>query len=296
MIMKRDAEAELKKWFERDTRKPLILRGARQVGKSTLVRNFARDNGIKLYEINLERHLDLKNDFAVMDPERICRAISVYTGGNPSKGDGLLFIDEIQAIPEAVAALRYFYEEMPEVPVISAGSLLEFSLSGAKFPMPVGRIEYMYLGPVTFREFVSAAAPDMLAFLDETGFGTEIPDSAHNRLNELFRTYLFTGGMPESAAEYIENRDALRSGEVLQSILDTYEDDFSKYAQNRDLALMQSVFRRIPVTAGQKTKYVNLSREAPSRDVKAVLDLFKKAQVCSIVYASDCSGIPLYSG
>ena len=152
--MKRHAEEKLKKWLENPYRKPFIIRGARQVGKSTLVRNFAKDCNLDLIEVNLEKHLELDNIFKTLDIQNIIREIEGLTGKNVLIPNSLLFLDEIQATPWALQSLRYFYEEYPQLPVIAAGSLLEFVLSKHNFSMPVGRIEYLYLGPMTFEECI----------------------------------------------------------------------------------------------------------------------------------------------
>lgn len=294
--MKRHAEKVLQAWFEGTRRKPLVLRGARQVGKSTLVRQFAAERGLALNEINLERHLSLRRAFASLDVKRICAELEVIVGRAVNASGSLLFLDEIQAVPEALAALRYFHEDMPELPVVAAGSLLEFTLANHAFSMPVGRIEYLHLGPMTFREFAEAASPEMVRYLDYFAVGRELPESAHSVLMGLVRKYCFTGGMPEAVLAFVQTGTLQESVAVHRRILQTYEDDFAKYARSRDLALMQEIFRRIPAMVGQKIKYVNFSREVLSRNVKEALDLLMKARVCSAVTASSCTGIPLAAG
>ena len=158
--MLRTAETGLKKWHHSNKRHPLIIRGARQVGKSTLVRDFALHEGMRLNEIDLYRNLHLADIFKTHDPVKICDELSGFLSRDVRAPGSLLFLDEIQAIPEAISALRYFHEEMPELPVVSAGSLLEFALTEHRFSMPVGRVEYMFLGPVTFSEFAAAATYD----------------------------------------------------------------------------------------------------------------------------------------
>ena len=127
--MRRVAIESLNRWFDGNNRHPLVIRGARQVGKSTLVRDFARSRGLVLHEINLYRNLDLTAAFRSLDPKRICQEISDRLSADVTADGGILFLDEIQAIPEAIDALRYFYEERPELPLVSAGSLLEFALA-----------------------------------------------------------------------------------------------------------------------------------------------------------------------
>ena len=291
--MKRADEVYLSEWLKDKRRKPLILRGARQVGKSTLIRQFASQQGLVLNEINLERHLSLGKAFATLDVKRICSELEVHTGRPVTAPGSLLFLDEIQAVPQALAALRYFHEELPELPVIAAGSLLEFTLADHAFSMPVGRIAYHHLGPMTFREFVEAISPDALRYLNTFTIDCPLPEAAHQLLMGLVRQYLFVGGMPEAIQAYCETGSMQSAVAVHRSIIHTYEDDFAKYARSKDLALIQEVFRRIPSMVGQKVKYVNFSRDVLSRDIKAILQMLRKARVCHAVYNSPCSGIPL---
>ncbi len=291
--MKREAEKTLKSWLIGKRRKPLVLRGARQVGKSTLVKNFATAEGLVLNEINLERHLELKKVFASFDTARICAELDVLVGRSVRAPGSILFLDEIQAIPEALAALRYFYEDIPQLPVIAAGSLLEFTLSDHRFSMPVGRIDYFHLGPMSFREFVTETEAHLLPYLEEAASGKIIPETAHSALLKLVRTYSFVGGMPEAVLAFVESGSAIESVPVHRRILQTYEDDFPKYAPKVDTDLMQSIFRKIPATVGQKVKYVNFARDVLSRDVKAALNCLLKARICADVRASSCSALPL---
>ena len=292
-MLERNAEKYLNNWYRKNHRKPLVLRGARQVGKSTLVRHFAKKNGLVLNEVNLEQNLYLNNLFKTLDMDSIIRELDALAGRNIQDPGSLLFLDEIQATPHAVQALRYFYEEKPELPVISAGSLLEFALADHHFSMPVGRIEYYHLGPMTFREFLAAVEPGLNSYLSGFHINKTIPVTAHQKLIKRQREYLFVGGMPEAVRAFAEENSLTEVTAVHRSIAGTYQDDFSKYAKHKDLALMQKVFRQIPRIIGQKVKYSNISREDKSRNVKAVIDLLVKARVCHQVFHSHCSGLPL---
>ncbi|MDP2863202.1 MAG: ATP-binding protein [Desulfobacterales bacterium] len=292
-MLERTAEKYLINWYRKNHRKPLVLRGARQVGKSTLVRHFAEKNGLVLNEVNLEQNLYLNNLFKTLDIDSIIRELDALVGRNIQDPGALLFLDEIQATPHAIQALRYFYEEKPELPVISAGSLLEFALAGHHFSMPVGRIEYYHLGPMTFREFLSAVEPGLNRYLSEFRINKTMPVTAHQKLVKRQREFLFVGGMPEAVNAFAEENSLMEVTAVHRSIAGTYQDDFSKYAKQKDLALMQKVFRQIPRIIGQKVKYSNISREDKSRNVKAVIDLLVKARVCHQVFHSHCSGVPL---
>jgi len=290
--MKRFADDRLKKWIVSPRRKPILLRGARQVGKSTLVHNFAKSHNLVLNEINLERRKDLASTFATLNPSIICERLSAIFGRDVKAENSILFIDEIQAVPEAIASLRYFYEEMPELPVLAAGSLLEFALAKHSFSMPVGRIEYLHLGPMDFREFAEEINPYLASCLDMEMIQSEKGALIHNEMMRLLRTYLFVGGMPECVLAYAETKSLQEAAAVQEQILGTYIDDFAKYANGRDLAGMQAIFRKLPINNARKVKYVNFDRDMKSRDVKSALDLFAKAKIISQVFNTDANGVP----
>ncbi len=292
-MLDRFADITLESWLNKSNRKPLVLRGARQVGKSTLIREFARKSKKKLIEINLERHLFLDDVFKTLDTNTALREIEALSGIPISTSGALLFLDEIQSTPHGLQMLRYFFEDKKELPVIAAGSLLEFTLADHAFPMPVGRIEYMHLGPLTFNEFLMAVDPALTGYIDNFSMSTPLPGAAHEKLKKRQRDYVLIGGMPEAVQEWCDTGSARNVADIHRSITETYQDDFSKYAQNRQLALMQRIFRTIPRLIGQKIKYSNISREHSSKHVKDVLELLSKAKICHQVYHSHCSGLPL---
>lgn len=295
-MMRRFSEAYLEQWLSKRRRKPLILRGARQVGKSTLVRRFASQNKLGLREVNLERHLYLDDVFKTLDIEYILQELEALAGADIREPDALLFLDEIQATPHALQALRYFYEDRPEILVVAAGSLLEFALSDHHFSMPVGRIEYFHLGPMTFKEFLHAVEPALEKNILDYTVEKRLPVSAHEKLKKRQREYFFTGGMPEAVYAFKETASLTEVSEIHRSITETYQDDFSKYAKHKELALMQKVFRQIPLLLGKKIKYSNISAEHRANEVKNVIDLLVKARVCHRVHHSHCSGLPLQAG
>lgn len=291
--MDRDSGQYLSTWIRSQRRKPLVLRGARQVGKSTLVKLFTDQQKLVLNQINLERHLDLESVFATLDIGVIRSELEALVGRSITKPGSLLFLDEIQATPSALPALRYLYEDLPEIPVIAAGSLLEFTLADHTYSMPVGRIEYHHLGPMTFREFLMAVEPDLCGYLDQLDFDHPLPGLAHQKLLSRQRQFLFVGGMPEAVLAYKEEASLEEAALVHRRIVSTYEDDFAKYARRNELMRLQRIFRMIPQQVGQKIKYVNFSREDRSRDIKSAIDLLVKARVCIRLDASHCSGVPL---
>ena len=265
------------------------------MGKSTLVRLFAEEQNLLLNEVNLERHLELETAFSTLDMTTIRGELEALVGRSVTTPGSLLFLDEIQATPSALPALRYLYEDFPDIPIIAAGSLLEFALADHNFSMPVGRIEYHHLGPMTFREFLEAVEPELCRYLDGLDFETALPEAAHRKLLNRQRQYLFIGGMPEAILAFRESASLEEASGVHRSIVTTYEDDFAKYASRKELVRLQRTFRMIPRQVGHKIKYVNFSREERSRDIKTAIDLLEKARVCTRVFAGQCSGIPLLS-
>ena len=215
------------------------------------------------------------------------------TGKSANDSNSLLFLDEIQATPWALQSLRYFFEEFPQLPVIAAGSLLEFVLSKHNFSMPVGRIEYLHLGPMTFEEFLLEKDNKLLDYIYNFDMTTPIPQTVHSRLLEKQREFLFIGGMPEAILRYIQTNQLNEAMSVHQSIIETYKDDFSKYVRQNQLIRLHRVFNYVPATVGQKVKYSNISSEDKARELKIALDLLSKARLITPVYHSSCSGIPL---
>ncbi len=289
--MKRIVEDTLQRWLTARRRKPLVLRGARQVGKTTLVRRFAAAAGMALCEVNLERHLYLDRVFESLDTGRILRELE--TLGGARLDEAVLFLDEVQATPHALPALRYLYEDRPELPVVAAGSLLEFTLADHGFSMPVGRIQYLHLGPLTFREFLAAVEPAAIRPLDDLAVDAPPTEAAHRRLGRRLREYLVVGGLPEAVLAYRESGSPLEVAAVHRSIASTYEDDFAKYARRTPLARLQRLFRLVPRSVGQPVSYRRLDPDARAAEVSRAIDLLVKARVCHRVSHTHCSGLPL---
>ncbi len=187
------------KWYQQANRVPLILRGARQVGKTWLMREFAKSTGRTLIEINFEKDQESAKLFHDPNPTSALKAIEAYTGLNTSPAKSFLFLDEIQAAPQLLSNLRWFSEELPELPVASVGSLLDCVLANHTFSMPVGRVRYLYMEPFSFEEFLSATGCDkQRQFLAAFHIGQDrMPPPIHQKLLGAFRDYLIIGGMPD---------------------------------------------------------------------------------------------------
>jgi hypothetical protein len=276
----------------------LIIRGARQVGKSTLVRQLARLNGFSLLEINFERNPEYNEAFVSKDPVQIQTILSLMTGQKIVTGKTLLFFDEIQASPEALASLRYFYEEAPDLHVIAAGSLLEFTLEDAQFSMPVGRVEYMHLGPMQFEDFIEALAqPELSHYLQQLSLDDirmqRVPKPVHDKCLYLLKQYWVVGGLPEAVACFAESGDFEQVVRVQQSILATYRDDFNKYAKGNLKHRVQLTFDRLPNMVGRKFKYASISREYRSSELNTALQQLCMARIVTKVIHSSANGVPL---
>lgn len=292
--MYRSALSYLRVWKDRQGRKPLVVRGARQVGKSYLVRLLAEDLFESVLEINLETDPTAPSLFASKDPRVILPLLEARYGRAIRPGAVLLFLDEIQAAPELFSGLRYFHERLPELHVIAAGSLPDFALTDREFSVPVGRIEYLNLGPMSFSEFLLAMDhPSLEQFLKGYAVGQEIPLSIHHELLRLLRQFLIVGGMPASVAAFLGPGAHRDSEAERQSILSTYREDFAKYAKRLDHRRLDMLFARIPRLVGSKFAYSRVDREERSRNLGRALDLLCLARVAYRVRHSAGNGVPL---
>ena len=284
----------LRGWKERVDRKPLVVRGARQVGKTFLVEAFGRRHFDSVLTVNLEQKEVLHRLFEGMEPQRIVQELGLYFNQSIVPGKTLLFLDEVQACPRAIASLRYFHEQLPGLHVIAAGSLLEFALREFKHSMPVGRIEYLHLYPLTFSEFLSALGEDRLAaWLDNYHVGDGFSETADVKLRELLRLYYFIGGMPAVVEAYRERRDLVEVQRVLSSTVTSLEADFAKYGTRVQQRNMRRVLRHLPLSIGRKVRYVNIDRETRAGDLRTALELLELAGFVSLVRHSSANGVPL---
>ncbi len=292
--MKRDLERDLFNWKEQKDRLPLLLRGARQVGKSYVVEEFGKKAFKNIVTINFEFRPELKQCFTTFDPIQIINKLRLLTGENIEAEETLLFLDEIQECPDAIMALRYFKERHDRLAVIGAGSLMEFALNSSDFKMPVGRIQFIYLEPLSFGEFLTASGNELLRrHLLEIRLNSVFDDTIHQKLMDLLRTYLIVGGMPAVVKEYLENRNLLNCQRIQNSLLQAYRSDFGKYAKSSELKYLQKVFDEAPRLIGNRVKYSNIDPHSKSRDIKQAFNLLKLAGIVYPVYATAASGLPL---
>lgn len=292
--MYRFAEEHLKEWKNKSNRKPLIIRGARQVGKSYLVRQFSDKHFDNIVEIDFEKKPHLKSLILSNNIDNIINNLEIQFKTSIIPGKTLLFFDEIQAAPGVLKILRYFYEDLQELHVIAAGSLLDMVLSEHSFSLPVGRIEYLYLGPFTFEEFLLGIEEDRVySYLTGLSAHDSIPESLHKRILDLLTRYFLTGGMPEAIKMYSLEKSMRSVDMVNESIITTFQDDFNKYGTKADRIRLINLFQKIPLTIGKKFKYSSVDPSERSKDLKKALNLLNNAKVIYSVYHSSGNGLPL---
>ena len=295
--MKRFFTEYLIDWKNRTHRKPLIVRGARQVGKTYTIEEFGNKYFDEVIIVNFEEIPEVKQFFQTNDVEQIVRNLEIYFGKKIPLSKTLLFLDEIQICPEAIITLRYFYEKIPSLHVIAAGSLLDHTLNDLQYSMPVGRVEFAYMYPLCFYEFLNAINEKLLVeFLKNYRIQQKIPQPIHNKLIELVRLYFFIGGMPEAVKVYAETKNLINTERIHESIIKSLEFDFAKYGTRSQQIIMTKLLKYIPKTAGQKFKYVNFDNSIRSDAIRKSLDLLRMSRIIHIIHNTKTTEIPLEYG
>ena len=290
---RRHIDEQLRLWKDAPRRKPLLIRGARQVGKSTAVRELA-----KLFryfvEINLEKQPDLLQLFPKnIDVKKTCDKLSGTVGIPIIPNETLLFIDEIQVSQEAIMSLRYFKEDYPELHVVAAGSLLEFTLE--ELPsFGVGRIRSLYMYPFSFDEFLMAQGLDLtIEYKKKANSKEPLTEKAHKDLVDQLRTFYLVGGMPAAVTEWIETHNYLEVSHTHTDIIQTYEDDFNKYKKRISPITLRKVLRSVALQVGNKCVYSLAVRDVHSSVVREALHLLSLAGLITPVKHTDGTGVPL---
>ena len=294
MYYKRLIDNVLLDWSSRNIHKPILLRGARQVGKSTAVKHLG-EQFESYVEINLEREPKYKRAFQPdLNVNRIISEISVLAQKKIEPGRTLLFIDEIQTCPEAIMSLRFFKEDMPSLHVIAAGSLLEFALH--ELPtFGVGRIHSVFMYPMTFDEFLLANGENLLLEArNAASHSTPLSEVLHEKLVSLLRSYMLVGGMPECVAQWVTTHDYLACQEIQDDILVSYEDDFPKYRKRVDTTLLRHTLRSAAVQATRKFVYSQVG-DYKAADVKRAIEMLILAGILIPITHTNANGLPLGS-
>ena len=291
--IQRNIDVELLEWKDNPMRKPLLLRGARQVGKSSAVRHFGKEFQF-FAEVNFERHKTVKTFFqGDIDIRLIVQKIAIYINVPIEEGKTLLFLDEIQECPEAIMALRFFKEDYPGLHVIAAGSLLEFTLQ--ELPtFGVGRIHTLFMYPMIFDEFLNANNENGLISMKKQADCQHPLDAAfHEKLIEYFRIYLLVGGMPEAVLAWIKTHNFNQCSHIQEDIILTYEDDFSKYKKRVSPDLLRTTLHGICHQLGEKITFKQISADYRSSQIREAVRLLTLAGLVIPVIATSGNGIPL---
>lgn len=292
--MNRLVEANLSAWLTAADRKPLVVRGARQVGKTWLIRQLAQQHQKELIEFNFERDPTAKRFFASNDPQKIMGEISMIRNQTIAPDKCLLFLDEIQAAGDLLAKLRWFTEEMPQLAVVAAGSLLEFTLEEHDFSMPVGRIQYMHIEPMGFCEYLKAHKQDIiLQRLKDWELGQVFSPVLHEQASTWFHRFLMVGGMPEVVQADISTSENKHSRDIQMDLLATYRGDFAKYSQRFPPLILDATLQAVTRSLGRKFVYAHVGEGVKQQQSKRALELLSLAKLCHIVQYSSANGLPL---
>ena len=296
--MKRDVEKELLKWKEKEDRTPLIIRGARQVGKSFTIEEFGKKHFQNVLVVNFEEKPEAKICFESLDVQIILKQLGYLYGTVFIPGGTLLFLDEIQICPQAIKALRYFKEKLSELHVIAAGSLLEFVLEDEETPIsfPVGRVRFLNMKPLSFREFLEAIGQGQWKeALETTSLDNPLPEAFHKLLMQFVRDYFLIGGMPAAVRAYIKSQSYVETLREQKALLDVYRLDLAKYGKKKEFAHLQRLFESCPQLVAKHFRYSKIDPEStnPSREYKYALRKLNQAGLIYPVHSTSANGIPL---
>jgi predicted AAA+ superfamily ATPase len=296
MEIQRNVIQQLTRWKHSPGRKPLVLQGARQVGKTWLLKRFGRDHFDSVAYFNFDQQPELKQFFqTTKDPDRILQNLSLVHGKAILPQTTLVIFDEIQECNEALNTLKYFHEDTPEYAIACAGSLLGVAMSrGASFP--VGKVDFIQIHPVSFAEFLSAADSHLAGYLDHIDRIEAIPDIFFNPLTDKLKMYYISGGMPEPIVALLDNRDIELTQRALQNILDAWTLDFSKHVENRNIPKINHVWSSLPSQLARENKkflYQSVKPGARAREYEDALLWLINAGLVHRVYCSSRPSLPL---
>jgi len=291
--LKRTIDRDLEAWQQDPSRKPLLLRGARQVGKSTVVRELAKkfDHFLEInFEIQKEVHHIFSSD---LEPRRLCENLAILYDTPIIPGKTLLFFDEIQACLPAISSMRFFYEKMPELHLIAAGSLLEFAL-GELPSFGVGRIRSLFVYPFSFNEFLDAVGESrLLKAKSNATHEKPLIGPIHAKLIQYLKKFLILGGMPEVVAAYVAGKDLLSARQVLDDLIISLRSDFVKYRRRVSAIRVAEVFESVVRQTGGKYMYSKAGQDLTNRQVKEALELLIMAGLVIPVTHTAANGLPL---
>ena len=297
MRIERDIINQFKAWKEAPERKPILLKGARQVGKTWVMETFGKECFKYCVKFDFDRQPEVKSVFqATKDPKRLIKELTLYCDHPIIAGETLMIFDEIQECEEALNSLKYFCDEAPEYHIIAAGSLLGVAVKRRKMTVPVGKLRIINMFPVTFREFLRASDVSTYNYIEELDEIHHLPDIIMNKLRTEYRRYQVSGGMPESIVALLENRGISEVEIALQGILDLYELDFAKYAEPREIPRIHAIWHSLPAQLSKENRkfiYKVIKSGARSKDYEDALMWLEDAGMIYRVFSINKPGMPL---
>lgn len=297
MEIRRDILARLKEWKSSAYRKPLVLQGARQVGKSWILTEFGRQCFANFVYVNFDTNPEIKLDFArTKDSKRLIRSLEQTCGQKISPEETLIIFDEIQECNDALNSLKYFCESASDYPVVCAGSLLGVALGRSGGSFPVGKVDFMSIYPISFSEYLSALHPDLYETYSSVGHEDDMPETLHSLLTEAFKVYLALGGMPEAVSRFADSQDWPLTDAVLENILKAYTLDFSKHINNKDIPRVFQVWGNMQDQLGRENKkfrYADVEHGARAREYEAAIEWLRLSGLVYRVNEINTPRLPL---
>ena len=297
MRIERDIINQFKAWKEAPNRKPILLKGARQIGKTWAMETFGKECFKYCVKFDFDRHPELKSVFQVSkDPQRLIKELMLYCDQPIVAGETLMIFDEIQECEEALNSLKYFREEAPQYHIIAAGSLLGVAVKKSKMTVPVGNVKIINMFPVTFREFLRASDIRTYEYIESLDEIRHLPEIIMNKLRTEYRRYQVSGGMPEAIVALLEDRGVGEVESALQGILDLYELDFAKYAEPREIPRIHAIWHSLPAQLSKENRkfiYKVIKTGARSKDYEDALMWLEDAGMIYRIFSISKPGMPL---
>ena len=297
MKIEREIINTLRRWKDAPNRKPLLLKGARQIGKTWAMETFGKECFDYYVKFDFDRHPELKSVFqTTKSPDRLLKDLALYCEQPIVPGKTLIIFDEIQECEEALNSLKYFCEDAPQYHVIAAGSLLGVAVKKRKMTVPVGKVKVVRMFPVTFKEFLRASDPNTFAFIESLNEIRHLPEIVINKLRTEYRRYQVAGGMPEPIVALLEGKGVGAVESILQDILDLYELDFAKYAEPREIPRIHAIWHSLPAQLSKENRkfiYKIIKTGARSKDYEDALMWLEDAGMIYRVYNVSKPGMPL---
>lgn len=297
MDIERDIIEDFKQWKDSTGRKPILLKGARQIGKSWAIEKFGKQYFKYCVKFDFDRQPELKSVFqTTKEPQRILKELALYSDQPIIPGDTLIIFDEIQECEEAFNSLKYFCEEASEYHVIAAGSLLGVAVKRKRMTVPVGKVKVMRMYPISFKEFLRASDHTTYDYIDSMNSIHSLPEIILNKIQAEYRRYIVSGGMPEAVVAMLENKGTAELDAILQDILDLYELDFAKYAEPKEIPRIHAIWHSLPSQLAKENRkfiYKVVRSGARSKDYEDALMWLEDAGIIYRIYSVSKPGVPL---